>query len=154
MLFRKKSFHMDTNKKKFQIVIVFLNNVGNDFVWNLLAILFPVRTIFFSAAIIITKGTVGQQDGEEDNVEVGSNNASIESWQTPKEGSKNFWHVMEVTRNSPPTVQKKQTFSYGISGVVFSDNASGLLSPNDAFSLGLTEDVTLPISIIVDPNHE
>ena len=57
-----------------------LNKPRNNLVGNLVAIFHPVVSIFLAASIVIAEGTVDQQDGEIDHIEIRPDQTSVPGW--------------------------------------------------------------------------
>jgi hypothetical protein len=140
---------MDNNNAR--VVLKHLYYTRNDLVGYLVAVFLPVFTIFFTAAIIVTKGPVGKQNRQVDDIKVGSDQASVPCRKAPAKTGQNFGNVMEMSRDLPPTIQQKETLlGVSIGSCVLSDDPIGCLAPNLAISIRLTKDITLIVGIVID----
>ena len=103
-----------------------LNKSRNNLVGNLVAILHPVVSILLAAPIVITKGTVDQQDGQIDDIKVRPDQTCVPGWEAPAETGQNFRNIVKMPRNLPPSVQeKKRLLNIALGGSVFGDNLVG-----------------------------
>ena len=133
---------------------IFLKDTRDDLVRNKRAILVPMLAIFVTATGIVTESAVKEKRGEEEDIEVASNQvaeAMEPSRVAPKEGAQNLRHVVEMTRNTPPArgQQEGRTLLTFLSGVGSSD-VDRVLPPHGALAIGGTENLALTVSPVVD----
>lgn len=130
---------------------VVLHNAWNNLVWDLITIFLPVCSILLAATIVVTEGSVGEQDGEVDDIKVGSDKTSVPRGKTPAQAGQDFGNVVKVTRDLPPSIeQQKALLRLSIRGCVFRHNLVRGFTPDLAVALGLPKYVPLTVRIVVD----
>jgi hypothetical protein len=81
-------------KNKYRILVHSIK-VGDYFIRNTLAVLIPVGTIFFFAALVVAEGSIYEEYGEEEEIEVGEEMAK-ESGNAPEKSSHQFGNIVKV----------------------------------------------------------
>ena len=64
-----------------------LHDSRDNFVRDLVAILLPILAILFATTIVVTKGSIGQENGKVEHIKVGTNQASVPCGKRPTETS-------------------------------------------------------------------
>ena len=131
-----------------------LKEKWNNFVRHLLAVLVPVLPVLLCTSLVITHGTVSEQNHEEDEVEVG-HWAGKQSRQGPEESSEKLGDIMKMSRDPPPSRNKEQTLSLlSLTGVISGTNQIRSLAPYCTVPISISCKFPLPISIIVEKDAD
>lgn len=102
-----------------------------------------MRRVLVSTTLVITPGTVNEQNGEIDWVEKGQR-AGEEGGHTPEERRQNLRDVVEMARQTPPAGGQQQGGAFlTIGSEVLGNDVIRLASPDFRLTVRGTEDLTL-----------
>lgn len=131
---------------------------------DLVAVLVPGLSVLSTATLLVSDATLDQEDSHENGVSpgkkgegplLGSSVHGQTSSSALRVGQDQVSEVVGVTDNSPPSrAQKNSLVLLSIGSVVLGLDDLGLLSPDDAVSLGLTSEILLVVDKAEDDVSE
>mmetsp|Transcript_13629 Transcript_13629/g.23936 ORF Transcript_13629/g.23936 Transcript_13629/m.23936 type:complete len:326 (-) Transcript_13629:408-1385(-) len=132
----------------------FLNHAGENLGGHLLAVLHPRVLVLVGATLVVAPGTVRQQDGEVERVEV-RQRVGVQRRHAPHERGRYLGNVVEVSGERPPAGAEQQRGAlFAIFSGVLGGDVIRLTAPHLRSAVRSTELLTLSVTIVVAPDAE